>query len=341
MLAINSGLNSLCVSLSAPRRYFSRAVELTGEMLRTPRFGLREFEREREGLIENSRCRESAPATAAIRRALAALFDKHPYGRSQGGDAGDLQLLTPETVRKFHRIMLRRGRVVAAFGGDCSAPEATKLRDRLFDGMPWAEDASEPPPEPGFPTAPVRIDLELPREQTAVVLALPGMRLDDYVDRRIDILQQCENGLSSHLFRQVREDNALAYSVGMMLNGGFRRGSFVFYALTDESGAEKALKLLREEVTRLAESGVDDAEFLPAREAAAFEADSVLESQSALTETAALDLYYGLPPERMAERGTLLRKMTRKEFNALLKERFADALEHAVSVVARGTGTGD
>ena len=214
------------------------------------------------------------------------------------------------------------------------------MRDRLFAGLPWAEGAVEPPPGPEFPSAPKRIDFELPREQTAVVLALPGMRLDDYVDRRIDILQQCENGLASHLFHRVREDNALAYSVGMMLNGGFCRGSFVFYALTDESGAEKALKLLREEVARLAETGVDNSEFLPAREAAAFEAEAILESKAALTESAALDLYYGVPPERLAERGAMLRKMTRKEFNSLLRERFADALKHAVSVIAHGTGTG-
>ena len=341
VLSINSGLNSLGVSLSAPRRYFSRAVALTGEMLRTPRFGDPEFEREREHLIENARCRESDPGAAAIRRALAELFGSHPYGRSRNGDAEALRQLTPEAVRDFYRSTLRRGQIAAAFGGDCSAHEAAELRDRLFAGIDRASDAPAMPPEPVFPARPKRIDFELPREQTAVVLALPGMRLDDYVDRRIDILQQCENGLASHLFHRVREDNALAYSVGMMLNGGFHRGSFVFYALTGEAGAEEALKLLREEVARLAETGVDDTEFLPAREAAAFEAESVLESRSALVESAALDLYYGVPPEHFAERGKMLRSVSKKEFNALLKERFADALKHAVSVVAHGSGTGN
>ena len=69
-------------------------------------------------------------------------------------------------------------------------------------------------------------------------------------------------------------------------------------------------------------------------------AEAILESKAALTESAALDLYYGVPPERLAERGAMLRKMTRKEFNSLLWERFADALKHAVSVIAHGTGTG-
>ena len=123
----------------------------------------------------------------------------------------------------------------------------------------------------------------------------------------------------------------------MTLHQGFHRGSFAFYALTGEAGAERALELLKEEVTRLAAEGVDEAEFKAAREAAAFEADAALESRKSLLDSAALDRYYGLPPEWTTERGNLLRAVTRDEFNALLREVFAGALEHSVSVVARGS----
>ncbi len=122
----------------------------------------------------------------------------------------------------------------------------------------------------------------------------------------------------------------------MTYHQGFHRGSFAFYALTGEAGAERALKLLEEEVARLAENGVDEAEFRAAREAAAFEADTLLESRKALLDGAVLDLYYGQPSELTVARGDHLRAMTRKEFNALLREVFADAPEHSVSVVAHG-----
>jgi len=339
-LSINSGLNSLGVSMSAPRRYFARAIRLVGDMLRAPRFGEVEFEREREQLIEECRSRELAPAPAAIKRALGALFGGHPYGRSRGGDAAALRQLTMEQVSGFYRRMRWRDRVVTAFGGDCTAAEAAAYRDALCDGMEWSERAPELPAEPEFPAQAERIDFELPREQTAVVLALPGMRLDDYTERWIDILQNCENGLSSRLFHRVREDNALAYSVGMTLNGGFHRGSFLFYALTDEKGAERTLELLRDEATHLAETGVAEEEFLPAREAAAFEADSLLDMRGALLESAALDRYYGLHPALLAERGAALRAVTLNEFNALLRKRFAGALAHSAAAVAHGTGTG-
>ena len=336
-LGVVSGLNSLSVSLSAPRRYFRKAAGLLGEALSAPRFGDFEFERERERLIENSRCREKSPGEEAMRRALAALFGSHPYGRSRLGDAAALRRIAPGEVREFYRSMLWRDGIAAAFGGDCGAAEAEELRDMLFAGVEWAKRRPEFPPEPVFPAAPERIDFELPREQTAVVLALPGMRLDDFMDHRIDILQHCENGLSAHLFHRVREDSALAYSVGMTLNGGFHRGSFVFYALTGEAGAERALGLLREEVIRLAADGVDEEEFAAARAGAAFEADAARESLKTLLDGAALDLYYGMPPERIVKRGAELRAVEREEFNALLRERFAEALEHSVAVVARGT----
>ena len=39
----------------------------------------------------------------------------------------------------------------------------------------------------------------------------------------------------------------------------------------------------------------------------------------------------------ITRRGELLRKIARKDFNALLKKLFAGALEHSVAVVAHGT----
>ena len=93
----------------------------------------------------------------------------------------------------------------------------------------------------------------------------------------------------------------------------------------------------RDEVERLGRGGVTEAEFAPAREAAAFEAESLLESGGGLAETAALDLYYGMDADAVTRRGELLRKIARKDFNALLKKLFADALGHSVAVVAHGS----
>ena len=45
--------------------------------------------------------------------------------------------------------------------------------------------------------------------------------------------------------------------------------------------------------------------------------------------------------ELTVARGDHLRAMTRKEFNALLREVFADALEHSVSVVAHGSAANE
>lgn len=336
-LAFNSGANSFGISLSAPRRRFHAALKLAGELLAGPRFDEGVFERERERLIENARCGEQNPVKSAVRRAKSALFGGHPYGRNNSGDAASLAALTPEDVRKFYRSMFRRDRISAAVSGNCSEAEALGWRDALFRELSFVGDAPRLPAPPEFPAASERLDFELPREQTAVVLALPGTCLGGAPDPRTDILIHTENGLASHLFHRVREDNALAYSVGMTMNGGFHRGCFVFYALTSDGGAETALRLLRDEAERLGSTGISEAEFAPAREAAAFEAESLLESGGALAETAALDLYYGMEPEAITGRGELLRGIRLKDFNALLKELFSGALAHSVAAVAHGT----
>ena len=335
-LSFNSGANSFSVSLSAPRRSFNAALKLAGGLLAAPRFGADTFEREREKLIEAVRCGEQNPVKSAMRRASAALFGVHPYGRSISGDEPSLAALTPDDVRNFYRTIFCRDRISAAVSGNCSEKEAVGFRDALLRDVRFAPPAPVLPQPPEFPAAPQRIDFELQREQTAVVLALPGSCLGGAPDPRTDILMHTENGLASHLFHRVREDNALAYSVGMTMNGGFHRGSFIFYALTNDDGAEKALRLLRDEALRLGTAGVAEAEFLPARESAAFEAESLLDSGGALAETAALDLYYGAETAAITRRGERLRDIALKDFNALLAELFADALAHGVTAVAHG-----
>ena len=63
-LGVLPGHNSFLISLSAPRRRFKRAAELLAEVLREPRFGLAEFERER--VHPSRRSRQDPVGDAAL-----------------------------------------------------------------------------------------------------------------------------------------------------------------------------------------------------------------------------------------------------------------------------------
>ena len=123
----------------------------------------------------------------------------------------------------------------------------------------------------------------------------------------------------------VREDNALAYTTGMQLSGGFHPGQFRFFAVTSAESADKAAALLRSEAERLASAGLDAAEFESAREGAAFAVTRAAESVAAALSSTVLEMHYRRPPEELLRHGELLRERTLASVNELLRESFSTA----------------
>ena len=151
-----------------------------------------------------------------------------------------------------------------------------------------------------------------------------------------DILYQAENGLGANLFKSVREKHALSYSVGMSYAAGFHRGYFAFYAMTSAEAGKKVLELLKSEILRIAENGLQENEFNAARAGAVFEAERVLDSPESLLRTAGMEAYYGFEPEKLLTRTQRLKTLDYNECNALLKEIFSG--NAGVEILVYGTG---
>ena len=106
---------------------------------------------------------------------------------------------------------------------------------------------------PEFSSTVRRDTVELEREQTVVLRMLPGLSSaasDDDSLEMAEILHQAENGLASTLFKTVREEHALSYSVGMSFSAGFHPGTLSFYAMTAAGAGKQVMTLLNDEIRR-------------------------------------------------------------------------------------------
>ncbi len=293
--SVQAGLNSFLIECTCPRRHFAKVFRFLKEILSAPSFGLAEFEREKENRRESLKSRAMLPRIAAEDRARTLLYGNHPYGRGTAGMLERLEAMTRDHVAEFYHSRLVPEQAIFGWGGDCTAEEAKRWSDELAAAMPWRGSGSRIgfPAPPEFPTASQNAFISLPREQTMVLSAVPGVAFDSGLFQMFEILFQAENGLSSPVFKLIREENSLAYSTGMRIFSGFHPGWFGFYAITAAESAERALKLLESERMRLAETGLTREEFEAAREGAAFSAARAAESVgSALNETL-LSMHYG------------------------------------------------
>ncbi len=314
------GFNSGVVELSAPRRGFEAAFRLLMEILAGPRFDTVAFAREQQRMVELLRSRAMSAPQAAFDRGRALLFGAdHPYGIGRSGTVESVTRLTPERVREFYFSRLVAGRAIAGFAGDCTPEEAAGWSGRLAAELAWGPDRVTAAPEPRFPDHLIRDCVPLEREQSVVMRLVPGAALGIAPDRlAMEVFAQAENGLSARLFKRVREDNALAYSVGMEMLGGFRRGCFAFHVATAPDGIARAEALIDEELQRLAGTGLDEAEFSMARSGARFNALRETESCHRRLGAALLNLHYGFEAAEADRTADKLNELSREEVNAAI-----------------------
>jgi predicted Zn-dependent peptidase len=133
--------------------------------------------------------------------------------------------------------------VTAAFG-DRLAGAARPAPLRLGD------------PAPGKPARPTGL-ISRRTEQTHLLLGTPAMgRLDERRYAAAVMDAAVGGGMSSRLFQEIREKRGLVYSVGSSLTHYAGAGSFSVYAGCSKKRVPEVLRLVRQELDRVAAEGL-------------------------------------------------------------------------------------
>jgi len=137
-----------------------------------------EFRKEIEVVKEERRMRtEDQPRALLWEQLSAAAFTAAPYRRPIVGWMSDLDAMTPEDVRQFHRQWYVPGNAAIVVAGDVDVAQVRALAEKYYGGIPArAVPARKPraePPQRGLR----RIAVKAPAEQAYVALAFRVPRL--------------------------------------------------------------------------------------------------------------------------------------------------------------------
>jgi zinc protease len=243
----------------------SLATEVFTEILQRPAFAAEAFEREKARLLSATSQEESRPGTLLVRRLYAAMYGEHPYGRIHTEDS--VKSLTREATAGFyHRHYTSPGAVITLVG-DISAADARLLADRLSAGLPaGAVPAALPEAGPSrTQSAPLRI--HHPSGQSHIALGVPAMSRSDpeYFAFYVGNYILGGGGFVSRLYKGVREERGLAYSVYSTLQAYGARGPLVVGLQTERTQAEGALATTRQILERFVSQGPTERELLSAK----------------------------------------------------------------------------
>jgi zinc protease len=255
-LSFNSTRDYFRGSLRMLKDNRDEAFDLLRMSLTWPHFEAADVERIRAQVLSNLRRDSSNPTSLASRKFLELAFGDHPYGRLANGTLESVPKIDVADLKDYVRRVLAKDTLRIAVVGDVDPGTLGKLLDQTFGGLP-AKASLTPVLDVVAAKPPQRAFIPLDVPQTVVTFGGPGFRRNDpnfmagYVVNHI----LGGGGLSSRLYKEVREKRGLAYSVYESLLWMDHSAVFVGNTGTRADRAGETVDAIDKEIRRIAEDG--------------------------------------------------------------------------------------
>jgi predicted Zn-dependent peptidase len=220
-----------------------------------------DLESERTVVLEEIAMRDDEPSDAVHDLFAETLFGGTPLGRSVLGSVESIENLSRDDVDGWYRGRYRLPSIVVTAAGRVEHQQVLDLVTAAF-GDRLSGDARPAPLRTGDD---LRLDRPARRtgliqrrtEQAHLLLGTLGLsRLDERRYTAAVLDTAVGGGMSSRLFQEIREQRGLVYSVGSSLTHYAGTGSFSVYAGCSPKRVPEVLRLIREELARVAAEGI-------------------------------------------------------------------------------------
>lgn len=318
--------------VKVPSQHVALAFDVLADMLCHSLLESGELEKERHVIIEEIRGIRDTPDDLIHDLADEALWGKHPIGRPIIGSEETVAAITREELFHYLQTYYRADRLVVAAAGAIEHERIVELVERYFGTLQRA-NLSEPQRARWDDAKAGVYLLPRPTEQAHLCLALPALPYTDerrFVQGMLDAV--LSSGMSSRLFREIRERQGLAYEIYSYVREYVDVGQMAIYTGTDLERAPQALRAVRNELHKLRAEPVPSEELERTKELRIGRIVMGLEDSRAVAGwIGGQELVYGevLTPDEVIAR---IRAVTSEEVQALAQELF-DPGRFALAVI--------
>jgi predicted Zn-dependent peptidase len=248
-----------CFQARVLDEHLDTALDVLADIVVHPLLRSEDLEMEREVVLEEISTVEDTPDDLIFDVHAEAVWGAHPYGYSILGTRDTVGSLNEGDLKRVHGREYRRPNMVIAAVGNVKHDQIVEKVRQLFEPAPNGGRA--PDIHAAAPVKPFEQHVKKPTAQTHIVM---GTRTFGHGDPRRYALVLLSNafggGMSSRLFQRVREELGLAYAVYSFQSFYKQGGISGVYVGTRPEWADKAAAVLREELGKIATSGLEDEE---------------------------------------------------------------------------------
>jgi zinc protease len=266
-LSTDCGEDLASVSLTVLKKDLPTGLGLLAEILAQSSFPQDEIDRRKQAIIASIKASEENPGEIAQKRFQESLYPKSPFGRPVEGTEASVKMIPRASLTSFYDRYYRPNRTIMAVVGDITHEEIAKAIEHAFRGWPKGE-------APGKPLVPstlgsrqtIRVNRDL--TQANIILGHAGVARENPDYYAIQVMNYIlgGGGFSSRVMDSIRNERGLAYSVYSYFNAEKGRGSFQLVMQTKNDSAQEAIRVATEEVSRIREKPVSEAELSDAKD---------------------------------------------------------------------------
>lgn len=275
-----------CYWNQVPYDMFPVAMDVVADMVQHSLLEQVEIERERTVVQQEIRRSHDQPGAWVGELLSQAVYGDQPIGWSIAGTIDTVQGIERDDMAHHLDEWYVPRNMVLSVAGNVTHDEVMEHAASVWDGTASAEIRAVPPASPELGEERLRFD-ERDIAQANLAIGMRSLPRQDPDRFALTILNNIlGRGMSSRLFREVRERRGLAYSVGASTSRYLDTGTFSVSAGVSPENAVEAVRVIMSELGKLVSEPVGDEELTKARDYASGSFRLGLESTMALAQRA-------------------------------------------------------
>ncbi|HAV43379.1 TPA: hypothetical protein DCX15_05120 [bacterium] len=316
------GNNSFGVTINLLKDELELGLMILKDILLNSNFPQEAIEKDRKFILAQIKAIDDDPFRATERQLKEMLFTLHPYKWPEIGHKESIEAITRDELLEFYYTYCRPDNMVLSIFGDIEIEETTQKIKELFD-----EFKPKPFPESLIPKEPPMKEIRhtfinRKKEQTIVMIGFHGIDVKAPERHTFEVITSILSGQDGRLFKSLREENPLSYSVGTYSILGLDRGAYIFYIGTDPKLKDEAIEGLLNEIKRLRDEEVMDEELQRAKRQLIGNRAISLQSNSSFSLYVSLDELYGLGYDNFKEYENRINKITKEDIRRVANTYF-------------------
>lgn len=246
--------------ITIPSEYFDKALELHSDMLLNPQIPRKELEKERKVVLEEIAKDGNTPSKKVYDNLNDMMYTNHPYKRKVIGTSDIIGTIRREEILDYFNKYYAPSNMVTLVVGDVDTQKAIAKVQQCFN-QEYRKPIKKCFRKEGLLQTQKRKTDYADTQSGYLMIGFRGVNISDKEMFALDVLSEAlGGGKSSRLYRDVKEQKGLAYSISAS-NGSFRDdGIFYISANFTPTSLDKLEKAIFEEVKNIQKYGITDEE---------------------------------------------------------------------------------